>query len=105
VSIAKDLVDALNSLRADYVIGTSRYGKNLYEAVQGIRNNRPASVAIAFGGPYQGLLEICRRQRIDAEEVFDVMVNTIPNQGTATVRTEEALIATLALFNALVWVE
>jgi hypothetical protein len=58
-------------------------------------------MAVVFGGPHAGLLEICKRQGIDAKEFFDVVVNTIPNQGTATVRTEEALIATLALLNVL----
>ncbi len=105
VFTAEGLAEALRSLRADYAMGTSKYGKNIYEAVRGIKDNKPASVAIAFGGPHQGLFEICRRQGVDAEELFDVVVNTIPQQGTETVRTEEALVATLALLNALVWVE
>jgi hypothetical protein len=33
------------------------------------------------------------------DSIFDFVVNTIPDQGTATVRTEEALLATLAVFN------
>lgn len=103
VSLAKSLAGALKSLKADYVIGTSRYGKNLYEALRGIEDSKPRSVAVAFGGPYQGLFEICERQGVDAGELFDVVINTIPQQGTETVRTEEALIATLALLNALVW--
>lgn len=102
VSPAKNLADALKYLKADYVIGTSRYGKNLNEAVRGIERSNPASLAVVFGGPYAGLFEICERQGVDAEELFDVVVNTIPQQGTATVRTEEALIATLALVNALI---
>jgi hypothetical protein len=56
---------------------------------------------VAFGGPYAGLFEICGRQGVDANKLFDVIINTIPEQGTATVRTEEALIATLAVLNAL----
>lgn len=99
---AKTLSEALKALKADYVIGTSRYGKNLYEAVQAIKGSNPRSVAVAFGGPYAGLFEICERQGVDADKLFDVIINTIPNQGTATVRTEEALVATLALLNALI---
>jgi hypothetical protein len=102
VTLAPSIAAALNRLRADYVIGTSRRGKNLYEAVQAIKDNSPARVAVAFGGPYQGLFEICGRQGVDAGKLFDAMINTIPSQGTATVRTEEALVATLALLNALV---
>lgn len=99
---AKTLAEALKVLKADYIIGTSRYGKNLYEAVQAIRSSNPRSVAVAFGGSYAGLFEICERQGVDAGKLFDVIINTIPNQGTATVRTKEALVATLALLNALI---
>lgn len=97
----KSLAEGLKVLKADYSIGTSRYGQSLYEAVQAIKSSNPRSVAVAFGGPYAGLFEICERQGVDAKELFDVVINTIPNQGTATVRTEEALVATLALLNAL----
>ncbi len=102
ISRAKTLAEALKVLKTDYMIGTSRHGQNLYEAVQAIRSNNPRSVAVAFGGSYAGLFEICERQGVDAGKLFDVIINTIPNQGTATVRTEEALVATLALLNALI---
>jgi hypothetical protein len=101
VKLSGNLADALKEANADYVIGTSRYGQNLYEAVNAIKSSNPGNMAVVFGGPHTGLLEICKRQGIDAKELFDVVVNTIPNQGTATVRTEEALIATLALLNVL----
>ena len=52
-------------------------------------------MAIVFGGPYSSIGE-------NLESSWDlVKVNTIPNQGTATVRTEEAVISTLAIFNIL----
>jgi predicted SPOUT superfamily RNA methylase MTH1 len=101
VKLSGNLVDALKEASADYVVGTSRHGQNLYEAVNTIKSSNPDSIAVVFGGPYAGLLEICKRQGIDAKELFDVVVNTIPNQGTVTVRTEEAFIATLALLNML----
>jgi predicted SPOUT superfamily RNA methylase MTH1 len=103
VSHAKNLADALKDSKADYVVGTSRHGKNLYEAVRGIESSNPMRVALAFGGPYAGLFEICERQGVDAKDLFDVVINTIPDQGTATVRTEEALIVTLGLLNSLLW--
>jgi hypothetical protein len=34
-------------------------------------------------------------------ELVDFVVNTVPMQGTETVRTEEALIASLAVFNII----
>ncbi len=101
VLYAENLAEGLKVLKADYTVGTSRHGQNLYEAVQAIKSNKPHSVAVAFGGPYAGLFEICERQGVDADKLFDVVINTIPRQGTATVRTEEALVVTLALLNAL----
>ncbi len=98
---AVTLAEALNELKASCVIGTSRRGQNLYEGIERIKSNNPSSVAVAFGGPYWGLYEICERQGVDAGKIFDVMVNTIPRQGTSTVRTEEALTASLALLNVL----
>ena len=53
-------------------------------------------MAILFGGPYSGLPET-----ILGQNIVDFEVNTVPNQGTVTVRTEEAVIATLAAFNLL----
>jgi predicted SPOUT superfamily RNA methylase MTH1 len=99
---APSLSEGLKAVKSDYYIGTSRRGQNLYEAVQAIKSSEPRRVAVAFGGPYAGLFEICWRQGVDASEMFDVIVNAVPNQGTATVRTEEALLATLSLLNALI---
>lgn len=97
---AKSLAEGLKVLKADCSIGTSRRGQDL-SAVHAIESGKPRSVAAAFGGPYAGLFEICERQGVDANKLFDAIINTIPNQGTATVRTEEALIATLAVLNVL----
>ncbi len=97
---AKSLAEGLKVLKADCSIGTSRRGQDL-SAVHAIESGKPRSVAVAFGGPYAGLFEICERQGVDANKLFDAVINTIPNQGTATVRTEEALIATLAVLNVL----
>jgi predicted SPOUT superfamily RNA methylase MTH1 len=100
VLLVKSLAEGLKVLKADCCIGTSRRGQDLC-AAQAIERENPRSIAVAFGGPYAGLFEICERQGVDANKLFDVIINTIPNQGTATVRTEEALIATLAVLNAL----
>lgn len=99
---SKSLSEGLKAVKSDYNIGTSRRGQNLYESVQAIKSSKPRSVAVVFGGPYGGLFEICERQGVDASELFDVFVNAVPNQGTATVRTEEALMATLSLLNVLI---
>ncbi len=96
-----DIAQSLSKASVDYTIGTSRYGQNLYEAIKGINADNSETVTVAFGGPYQGLFEVCDRQAVDPDDLFDIMVNAIPDQGTATVRTEEALNATLAVLNIL----
>ena len=101
IARANGLSEGLKAVESDYNIGTSRRGQNLYEAVQAIKSSKPRSVAVVFGGPYAGLFEICERQGVDAAKLFDAIVNAVPNQGTATVRTEEALMATLSLLNVL----
>jgi len=57
-------------------------------------------ILVAFGAPSRGLHEIAKEEGLKLEEMVDFIVNTIPGQGTATVRTEEALLASLAVFNA-----
>jgi hypothetical protein len=100
VHVAESLPSAVRSTKSDLTLGTSRTGSPLYGVIEKIKNSR--ALAVAFGGPYAGIHEICRRQGCAASQVFDAVVNTIPKQGVATVRTEEALIATLALLNQLV---
>ena len=56
-------------------------------------------VLVAFGAPSRGLHEIAKEEGTRLDRIVDFVVNTIPEQGTATVRTEEALLATLAILN------
>ncbi len=101
VERADSLSQSLSKENADYNIGTSRYGQNLYGAVKGIKSREAENLTVSFGGPYQGLYEICEGQAVDPDDLFDIIVNVIPQQGTATVRTEEALNATLAILNIM----
>jgi predicted SPOUT superfamily RNA methylase MTH1 len=88
----------------DLVVATSKLGKPLMEVADVLakrwKNSR--SILVAFGAPTQGLQEIVAQENLELEKITDFVVNTIPNQGTETVRTEEALYASLALFNAIV---
>jgi hypothetical protein len=38
--------------------------------------------------------EIIARDGVRLEEIADLVINTVPDQGTATVRTEEAVLIT-----------
>jgi predicted SPOUT superfamily RNA methylase MTH1 len=52
-----------------------------------------------------GLNEIAAREGLELKKLADFVVNMIPCQGTETVRTEEAFLASLAIFNVCIDVE
>ncbi len=85
----------------DLRIGTSRYGTPYASVADKIRDRwkRSGSALVIFGAPTHGLYDIAKHEGFPLESILDFMVNTIPNQGTETVRTEESLIATLNVFN------
>ncbi|RDE17453.1 MAG: hypothetical protein C4K49_02550 [Candidatus Thorarchaeota archaeon] len=57
------------------------------------------SVVAMFGGPYHGLQEIFSSDLGSLRNCTEFWINTIPDQGTETVRLEEAVFASLALLN------
>jgi len=87
----------------DLVIATSRHGTPLIEVVDKLskRWEKSHEILVAFGAPTQGLYEIVAYENFKLNEVAHFTVNTIPNQGTETVRTEEALCASLAILNLI----
>ena len=87
----------------DLVIATSKMGTPLRQVTEVLaeRWKKAGSVLVAFGAPAHGLQDIVAKESLSLDEVADFTVNTIPNQGTETVRTEEALYASLALLNSL----
>jgi hypothetical protein len=93
----------LRSRKYDLIIGTSKYGVSFGDMAEKIREKWKAAstVLVAFGSPTQGLHEIIKREGLNLDEIMDYVVNLIPAQGTETVRTEEALIASLAILNSL----
>jgi predicted SPOUT superfamily RNA methylase MTH1 len=60
------------------------------------------SVLALFGGPSHGILEFFKKERDAVKSNIDFWVNTIPDQGTETVRLEEAMFASLSLLNTSV---
>jgi predicted SPOUT superfamily RNA methylase MTH1 len=85
----------------DLAIATSKYGLPFVQVAGQIVEKwvRANSILLAFGAPALGLNEIVGREGLRLEDIVDFVVNTIPLQGTETVRTEEALIASLAVLN------
>ena len=87
-----EVLDLLDS-EGYRIIGLSRYGKRIRE----VQVNVEDKLALVFGGPFRGILNIL------SEEYYpEVIVNLINNQNTKTIRTEEAVLMALTLFNHLV---
>lgn len=78
----------------DLVIGTSERGVS-YEEITEFPRFRHA--LIVFGG-LQGLEKAFEREegRTSAEQLFNFYLNTCPQQGSRTIRTEEAILITLS---------
>jgi len=87
----------------DLVIATSRLGEPFRKVADDIvrRWDKAEQVLVAFGSPTQGLQEIVSHESLRLVDLADFVVNMIPNQATETVRTEEALYATLSALNLL----
>jgi len=88
----------------DLVVATSKIGTPLTQIIDELaeRWKKARSVLVAFGAPTNGLGEIVAQENISLQKVADFTVNTIPNQGTETVRTEEALYSSLAILNTII---
>jgi predicted SPOUT superfamily RNA methylase MTH1 len=56
------------------------------------------SLLVVFGAPRSGLPEILKSEGYNIK-TMEFVVNCFPNQGTKTVRLEEAILGTLAIIN------
>ncbi len=100
VKVKRKVEDLIESLRVEgyLIVLASKYGGWIYEVRDSIKSRllNSKGLLVLFGGPYKCLYEYTNGK------LYDFIVNTIPLQGALTVRTEEAMIATLsALDNTL----
>ncbi|MFW9809501.1 MAG: putative RNA uridine N3 methyltransferase [Candidatus Thorarchaeota archaeon] len=58
------------------------------------------SILAIFGGPGHGILEVFKEDRETVKSNIDFWVNTIPDQGTETVRLNEAILVSLGVLNS-----
>ena len=95
------LSDLAHSPEWDLTIATSKIGDSFSSVKERLETDwgDAEKTLIVFGSYKEGVGEMIEREGRRVEEVFDHIVNTVPDQGTATVRTEEAVISTLAIFN------
>jgi len=96
-------VQLLGKRRFDLVIATSKKGKPVVEVLDRLKERWKDAhrTLVVFGAPTQGLYETAARENARIDDLADFVVNTIPKQATETVRTEEAVYATLAILNVL----
>ncbi|WP_296879282.1 putative RNA uridine N3 methyltransferase [uncultured Methanobrevibacter sp.] len=96
ISSNKSLKNSLKLIKPNLVLETTRYGDYIDSIFDELKHkvDECNSIAILFGGPYSSIQEDVSSGNWDL-----LKINTIPNQGTETVRTEEAVVATLSLFN------
>jgi len=102
VSVEKaPLSKIAKSRNSDLTIATSKFATRLQDALQALADRwaKANRILIIFGAPTRGLFEIAKDEGTNLNDLADFVLNTVPNQGTETVRTEEALLATLAIFN------
>lgn len=90
----------LSSIEKSVIIMTSRRGRHfkkieaeLAERVKSVQN-----ILVAFGAPKYGLHEILAKEGASMPDQY--VVNMFPNQGTETVRLEEAILGALAILNS-----
>jgi predicted SPOUT superfamily RNA methylase MTH1 len=84
----------------DLTVATSKHGIPFANVAERMAERwQSGKILVAFGSPTRGLYEIVEHEGLNLEEIVDFVVNTVPVQGTETIRTEEALIASLAVLN------
>ncbi|MEM3382068.1 MAG: putative RNA uridine N3 methyltransferase [Candidatus Bathyarchaeia archaeon] len=97
------LAESTRKVGFDLVVATSRFGRMVSEVLPRLQStlNESRRVLVAFGSPTEGLSQILAKEGLSLNEYADYTVNTVPNQGVETVRSEEAIYATLSIINML----
>ncbi len=95
-----DLVSLLRSSREKTRIAFSKNGPSFATIADQVSTSIASSQSVIalFGGPHHGVSDILVDSHSLKDEI-DYWINTIPNQGTETVRLEEALLISLGLLN------
>jgi|Deesub1362A_J573_1020465.scaffolds.fasta_scaffold00359_53 hypothetical protein len=83
-------------LKREEVVITSRHCR--VPEPQELKEMACLNPTFVFGNPEEGVFEIFKRMGIEMREDIKCW-NTVPHQGTRTVRLEEAIFATLSIFN------
>ena len=105
VSCHASLRETLEKCKASgyLIIGTSRKGTAMDEVMEEIRRKTESAngLLVVFGTWNKGIPEIAEEEGFDINEYLDFIINSAPHQGAKTIRTEEAVLITLAILNLL----
>ncbi len=103
VRMHNSLKQLLLTCREYLRLATSRKGVEVVDVIPELleKVSQKPRVLVVLGAPKLGLYELAEFEGFNLEDYVDYVVNTIPSQGVVTVRTEEALTATLAILNIL----
>jgi predicted SPOUT superfamily RNA methylase MTH1 len=94
--VVASIKEALEGL----VVTTAKRGQVISPRMRDdIKRRGTGLTTFVFGAPNRGVEALLNEAGLSIEEASDFIVNTIPDQGTETVRTEEAIMATLSVFN------
>jgi predicted SPOUT superfamily RNA methylase MTH1 len=97
---AGSLKTLLDKVRDSIVIITSRQGKSLKNFKSHLSNELAfkKGILLVFGSPRKSVHQILSSEGYDTSS-YQFIVNLFPNQGTQTVRLEEAFFGSLAIIN------
>ncbi|MFH4976922.1 hypothetical protein AB6A40_003631 [Gnathostoma spinigerum] len=97
VRLAAGLTDAMAQGRYDVIVGTSERGKPIKDLTLPLSDSN--RVLVVFGG-LEGLeaaVDADEKLNVsDPSQLFEYYVNSVPDQGSRTIRTEEAIPITLS---------
>lgn len=84
-------------------IGTSKYGVLYHEIRDDLFRDlyNVGDVLLVFGSYGYGLIDILRHYDLEPNDVFDYFINLVTNQGTDTIRVEEAVAIALSTLRTL----
>jgi predicted SPOUT superfamily RNA methylase MTH1 len=94
----------LASIERTAIIITSRKGRYFKNIETGLAEHTKnvQNILVVFGAPKHGVHEILAKEGASIRP-YEYVVNMFPNQGTETVRLEEAVLGTLAILNSTLY--
>ncbi|MFQ5998583.1 MAG: putative RNA uridine N3 methyltransferase [Candidatus Bathyarchaeia archaeon] len=94
----------LRKTEYDLTIATSRFGSAINAVSENLRSKWQGATKalLAFGPSSMGLQQIMSREGVDLEKEFTFVINAVKDQGTDTIRTEEAVTISLSALASVV---